>query len=178
MKGVIIYKGKYGSTEQYAQWLGINLHLPVMPADEFPTGKIKDFDFFLIGSSVYIGKLQISKWLKENETLLQDKKIFFFQVAATPPVEKQKLQLYFESGVPESIRQNCQVYFLHGKMIKSKLSFMDRVMLKMGASLTKDPVAKKKMLTDFDEVKKENIAEIVNAALKYSGSEEKKLQYA
>ena len=112
MKGIIIYKGKYGATEQYAQWLGIDLHLPVMPADEFPAGKIKDFDFLLIGSSVYIGKLQISRWLKENEIQLLGKKIFFFQVAATPPGEKQKLQVYFDSSVPESVRKNCQIFFL------------------------------------------------------------------
>lgn len=178
MKGIIIYKGKYGATEQYAKWLGINLKLPVMPSFEFPTGKIKDFDFLVIGSSVYIGKLQMSNWLKENETLLRDKKIFFFQVAATPPDEKQKLQVYFDSAVPKSIKKNCQVFFLQGKMNMSKLSFMDRFMLKMGAWLTKDPVAKKKMLTDFDEVKKENIAEMINSVLEYSGSKVKNLQYA
>ena len=29
MKGIIIYKGKYGATAQYAQWLGEELNFPV-----------------------------------------------------------------------------------------------------------------------------------------------------
>ena len=33
----------------------------------------------------------------------------------------------------------------------------------MGAKLTKDPVEKKTMLTDFDHVKKENIFPIIEA---------------
>ena len=44
------------------------------------------------------------------------------------------------------------IYFLHGRVIFKQLSWMDRFMLKMGASLEKDPITKK-----------ENIAEIVNA---------------
>ena len=28
MKGIIIYKSKYGATKQYADWLGELLHIP------------------------------------------------------------------------------------------------------------------------------------------------------
>jgi hypothetical protein len=48
-------------------------------------------------------------------------------------------------------------------MIMRNLSRWDRFMLNMGAKLTKDPVEKKTMLTDFDHVKKENIFPIIEA---------------
>jgi hypothetical protein len=41
------------------------------------------------------------------------------------------------------------------------LSGWDRFMLKMGAKLTKDPLEKKEMLTDFDHVKKEKVIPII-----------------
>ena len=105
MKGIIVYKGKYGATRQYAQWLGEELNLPVFPAADLQTDSLLQCDFIIIGSSVYIGKLQISKWLSNNQAAIRGKKIFFFQVAATPPEKKEKLNGYFRSGVPGEIRE-------------------------------------------------------------------------
>jgi menaquinone-dependent protoporphyrinogen IX oxidase len=161
MKGLIVYKGKYGATQQYAQWLGEELNLPVAASDNTNENDLSNYDFFVIGSSVYIGKLQIGKWLKANLASLKVKKIFFFQVAATPPDQKEKLETYIRSGVPEVIRNQCEFYFYAGKMIFNNLSWTDRFMLKMGARLTKDPAEKKGMLTDFNNVKKENISGLV-----------------
>ena len=33
MKGLVIYKGKYGATEQYAMWIGQELQMPVVSSD-------------------------------------------------------------------------------------------------------------------------------------------------
>ena len=167
MKGIIIYKGKYGATQQYAEWLGEELSLPVVTAQDIKEDQLKEYDFLLIGASVYIGKLQIQKWLKNNLAFIRGKKIFLFQVAATPPEEKEKRQAYNRSGIPEEIIKDCEFYFLPGRMIMQNLSWKDRFMLKMGARLAKDPVAKKTMLTDYDDVRKDNIAEILTVVRNY-----------
>lgn len=59
MKGIIIFKGKYGATGQYAEWLGKELGLPVFTPDNYRTEDIINCDFVIIGSSVYMGKLQL-----------------------------------------------------------------------------------------------------------------------
>ena len=177
MKGIIIYKGKYGATQQYAQWLGNELDLPVVSAELFSPEWLEKYNFFLIGSSVYTGKLQISKWLKEYLPVLQNKKIFLFQVAATSPDQKDKLKSYFQSGVPAEIIKNCEAHFLQGKMKVRELSWKDRFILKMGAWLTKDPATKKAMLTDFNNVRKENLTELLSSVRKHYSSLEKKLQF-
>jgi len=161
MKGIIIYKGKYGATQQYAEWLGSELKLPVAMADRIRGDSLMPYDFLLIGTSVYIGKLQIERWLKKNRGFIGNKKIFFFQVAATPPEERVKRQVYNESGIPKELVGNCQFYFLPGRMIMKKLSWLDSILLKMGAKLTKDPTEKKTMVTDYDNVRKEHIADIL-----------------
>lgn len=167
MKGIVIYKGKYGATKQYAEWLGQMFGLPVVMTDNINGNQLKEYDFLLIGSSVYIGKLQIQKWLKSNITFISDKKVFFFQVAATPPGEKQKRQAYNQASISEELRNRFEFYFLPGRLSMQKLSWVDRVMLKMGALLTKDPKAKKGMLTDYDEVTKDKIYGISAAVKKY-----------
>jgi menaquinone-dependent protoporphyrinogen IX oxidase len=171
MKGIIIYKGKYGATLQYAEWLGEDLRLPVRTAEHIKEAQLNQYDFLLIGSSVYIGKLQIRKWLERNRTFLRNKKIFMFQVAGTPPSEKEKRQTYNRSSIPEAIINSCEFYFLPGKMVVKKLSWKDRFMLKLGARSTKDPAAKKAMLTDYDDVRKENIEQLVNRVREFSASD-------
>jgi len=46
----------------------------------------------------------------------------------------------------------------------------------MGARLTKDPVEKKTMLTDFDNVKKENILPIVETVRNFTKLPEKQME--
>ncbi len=161
MKGLVIYKGKYGATKQYAMWIGQELQLPVASADRFPVDELLNYDYFILGSSVYIGKLEIKDWLKKNFYVLQNKMIFFFQVAASPVEQIEKRQSYNKASLPPSILKNIQFYYLPGRMIMRNLSGWDRFMLKMGAKLAKDPVEKKAMLTDFDHVKKEKVIPIM-----------------
>ena len=161
MKGLVIYKGKYGATKQYAMWIGQELQLPVASADRFPVNELLNYDYFILGSSVYIGKLEIKDWLKKNFYLLQNKMIFFFQVAASPVEQIEKREGYNKASLPPSILKNIEFYYLPGRMIMRNLSGWDRFMLKMGAKLTKDPVEKKAMLTDFDHVKKEKVIPIM-----------------
>jgi menaquinone-dependent protoporphyrinogen IX oxidase len=172
MNGIIIYKGKYGATEQYAHWLAEELQLPDINAEQLSSVKLRDYDVLLVGTSVYIGKLQIAGWLKNNLPLIRNKKIFLFLVAATPPGEKEKLDAYIRTGVPAELRANCEVFYLPGKMIMKNLSWTDRFMLKMGARLAKDPVDRKNMLTDFDHVRKDNLADLITAVKKMKSAAE------
>ena len=161
MKGIIIYKVKYGATKQYAEWLGTALGLRVIPANGISGPVLREYDYLLLGTSVYIGRLQVKKWLAKNVPFLAGRKVFFFQVAGTPPEVKEKRQLYNDDGVPKELAGNFEYYFLPGRLIMENLSWKDRWMLKMGAWLTKDPVEKKTMMTNHDDVKKENLAEII-----------------
>jgi len=163
MKGLVIYKGKYGATKQYAMWIGQELQLPAASADRFHANELIKYDYFILGSSVYIGKLEIKDWLKKNFYVLQNEKIFFFQVAGSPAEQIEKRESYNKASLSPAILKNIQFYYLPGRMIMRNLSGWDRFMLKMGAKLTKDPVEKKTMLTDFDNVKKENIIPLIEA---------------
>src|SRR6187399_1698756 len=176
MKGLVIYKGKYGATKQYAMWIGQELHLPVASADRFHTNELMNYDYFILGSSVYIGKLEIKDWLKKNFYVLQNKTIFFFQVAASPVEQIEKRQGYNKASLPPSILKNIEFYYLPGRMIMRNLSAWDRFMLKMGAKLVKDPMEKKAMLTDFDHVKKENILPIIETIRNFTKLPEKQME--
>ena len=176
MKGLVIYKGKYGATKQYAMWIGQELQLPVASADRFPVDQLPKYDYFILGSSVYIGKLEIKDWLKKNFPMFQNKKIFFFQVAGSPVEQIEKRESYNKASLSPRILENIQFHYLPGRMIMRNLSAWDRFMLKMGAKLAKDPVEKKTMITDFDHVKKENILPLIEAITILKGVNEPEME--
>lgn len=168
MKGLVVYKGRYGATKQYAMWIGEKLQLPVASADRFPISELSKYDYFIIGSSVYIGKLEIKDWVRKNLGVLSDKKIFLFQVAATPLDQIEKREIYNKASIPAEILEKSESYYLPGRMKVKNLSFWDRFMLKMGARLAKDPVERQKMLTDFNDVKKEYIDPLIGSVQKFT----------
>lgn len=177
MKGLVIYKGKYGATKQYAMWIGQELQLSVASADRFPLDELSKYDYFILGSSVYIGQLEIKNWLQKNFKVLQNKKIFFFQVAASPAEQLEKRESYNKASFPADILKKIQFYYLPGRMIMRNLSAWDRFLLRMGAKFTKDPVEKQKMLTDFNDVKKENIGSLVKAVQNFTNIYKPEIAY-
>ena len=160
MKGLIIYRGKYGATKQYAEWLSEDTAFPCVSAEKLDISKIKDFDTIIIGTSVYIGKLQIAKWLRQNWYLIKDKKIFLFLVAGTPPDQTEKLNGYIRAGVPKEIANKVVVSFLPGKLIIEELGRWDRFLLKMGSKIEAKDGAPK-ILVNYNNVKRENLKSLL-----------------
>lgn len=160
MKGIIIYKGKYGATRQYAVWLGNALELPVVPAGAETAMQLSDADFVILGTSIYIGKLQLKKWIKENQELLCTKKLYLFLVTGTSLDEKEKLVEYVRNNLPDEIRKRCKYFFFPGKLEFQKLSWQDKLLLKIGAWLskgTKDEIP----LADYNRVDRQYIEGLV-----------------
>jgi menaquinone-dependent protoporphyrinogen IX oxidase len=160
MKAVIIYKGRYGATKQYAEWLQEDLRIPAVCSDDVTT-QLSGSDIVILGSSVYIGKLELAKWLKRNLDTLRGKKLLFFVVCGTHANETEKLESYLATGIPKEMRSDVDAFYLPGRLDIGKLTWLDRFMLKMGAQLAKDPQVKKEMLTDYNDVKRQNLAALI-----------------
>jgi menaquinone-dependent protoporphyrinogen IX oxidase len=161
MKGIIIYKGKYGATRQYAEWLGSALGFSVFSAGQETKEELAAADYILLGSSIYIGKLQIREWLEKNGTLLADKKVYLFIVAGTPSNERSKLEGYYKTNVPPDLQRRTRCYFLTGKLEFKKLSWLDKLLLKTGAMLAKRS-GETISTTDYNEVRRENITSLID----------------
>lgn len=162
MQGIIVYQGKYGATAQYAEWLSHDLNFPAFSADKCTNTDLDGKQVIVLGTSVYIGKLQIAYWLREHANQLVDKKLYLYIVSGTPANETAALDAYVSNNVPEGIASTCRVYFLPGRLRYRGLSLRDKLMLKMGAWLSGSKEKRKKMLTDYDDVHKANLQQVLN----------------
>jgi len=166
MEGMVLYKSKYGSTADYAYWLGDTLGLYVVDIDKNNTD-LSVFDFLIIGAPVYMGKLIIKEWLQKNQTWLQHKNLFIFIVCATSPEEKDKQMLIVKDNIPSALIETSSVHFLPGRLVIKKLSWKDKWILKLSALLQKDPVKRKAIWRGIDGVKKENLHDITTQIQEY-----------
>ncbi|MDR6568244.1 flavodoxin domain-containing protein [Chitinophaga ginsengisegetis] len=167
MKGLIIYKGKYGATRQYSLWLGSMLGWPVIPAGSETAQQLADADCIILGSSIYIGKLQLRKWLEQHGDAIISKRLFLFLVSGTPSSDKGKLEGYLAANISESLRSRCVPFFLPGKLEFNKLSWIDKLLLTIGSKLASDKTDDISM-EDYNDVKKEHLEAIFNAVRKPS----------
>ena len=172
MKGLVIYKGKYGATAQYAAWLGEALYLPVVDSHHQSAGNLAPYDYLIVGSPVYMGKLLIKDWLEENEWVLLNKKLFIFIVSSVSPEEKARQETVLKNNLPETLVTNATIFFLPGRVVINKLSWMDKLTVRIGAIMEKDPKKKALMRRGFDGVKRENINDLIKNALQFSNSED------
>lgn len=163
MKGIIIYQGRYGATDQYAQWLAATLKFPMIKARDAEAVKLYGYDLVILGSSVYVGKLLISAWFKRNIPTLVQKKLMMFIVSGTTTHDDVARQKVIHDNIPPPVRDMIKVFFLPGRCVVSKLSWKDRLVLKMGAWLEKDPDKKAVMKNGFDEVDESSLALLIAA---------------
>ena len=170
LKGAIICKSRYGATRQYAEWLGDRMDLPIFDPDT-DKPQLKDFDYLLIGSSVYMGNMLIKNWLAGHKHELGSKKIFFFVVCATPDAEKDKQKKIATDNIPAGLLDDRSVFFLPGRLIINKLSWTDRLFLRLGAGLEKDPKKKAAMRHDMDGMDRRRLDPLIESAKAFIASQ-------
>ena len=162
VNGVVLYRGKYGATQQYAKWLGLETGFPV-----FNLAKEKvnptEFDFIILGSAVYAGRYYIVDWLNKNWPLLKDKPLVLFTVSGTAP-DHPDIKNYFNENLKSEMREKITYFPLRGKLDLNDLNWLMRLFFKMAAKSEKDEAARLRMKHGFDYVKKENIDPVLEAA--------------
>jgi len=170
MNGIIIYKGKYRATKDYAQWLSNELSLPLLISDDATATDITNVDFVLIGTSVYYGKFKIQNWLRKNVHHLKNKKIFLFIVCGTGDEEKEKQNKIIRDNLPPEIKQQCEIYFLPGRLIHKELTWMHKISMNLAGRFEKDPKRKEALQKDINGVRKENLLPLINVVNNYCSS--------
>ena len=104
MEGLIIFKSKYGSTEEYATWIAEETGFNKKSIKEVSKGDIDNAEIIIIGSPVMAGKYTISGWVKKHWHELKEKTVAFYSVCATNTNEKEQIEKFWEASFSKEIR--------------------------------------------------------------------------
>ncbi|MFC6639701.1 hypothetical protein GV827_15500 [Sulfitobacter sp. JBTF-M27] len=158
MNGAIFYATKYGSTGQYAHWIGIATHLPVYNiAKETPD--LSAYDFLVLGCPVLYNRLMFHTWAKQHAALIKTRPTILFTVSGAGP--GNKLDDWIANSLPTDIILHVRHFALRGRQDPAKLTFFDRTMLIIAGLLNRDRVAARDEMHGFDYMDKSSIAPIV-----------------
>ncbi len=161
MKGAIYFISKYGSTAQYANWIGRASGLPVRCVNNSNVDPMA-YDFLIIASPVVFGKLLIGEWVKDNLAAIDGKPVIMVTVSG--PQLDPDLDTWLGDSLPPELVSRMKHIALRGRRVFRNLTWYDRLMLRVEAMRARDQSARKEKLEDFDFVDKSCIYPVENLA--------------
>jgi len=129
MKGIIIYKSKYGAARQYARWISEETGFTCMDLKDADIRKISEYDAIILGGGIYASSIAGLSFLKKNISKLAGKKVIVYCCGASPFDKK-----YFDELKNRNMKgelSNIPVYYCRGTFDMNNMSFKDRTLCKM-----------------------------------------------
>lgn len=167
MNGVVVYKSRYGTTQQYAEWVRDELRIPMIDPERLDDRVLSVCDFLLIGTPVYMGKMLIRDWLGQNEQRLRGTRLFLFIVCTYfSDVEKQRVMI--KDNIPDGLLASCEVCFLPGRLIIDNLTSSDAMLLDLAAPPKPDEAEKETAMQAGDPVQEGNIIPLLETVRSFA----------
>lgn len=153
MSAIVVYKSKYGSTENYAKWIAKELECEAVDVKNVKINELEKYDKIVYGGGLYAEMIAGITIISKNLDKLKDKKIAVFTTGLTPLdcreyYDNMVAPKNFKGGVP----QNVKIFNFMGKMILEELTPVHKaaiVTLKKIMSAKKNPTEMEKLLIDL-----------------------------
>ncbi len=130
MNIIVIYKSKYGTTKQYAEWIAEELGCEAAEASRIKIDDMESCDVIVYGGGLYAECIDGIALINKNYDRIKDKNIIVFSVGLTDPGFKKYYDTVAEKNFSSEVRDNIQIFNLPGKMIIDELSLPHRGALK------------------------------------------------
>ncbi len=129
MKGIILYKSKYGATKQYADWIAERTGFSCIKTDDADTKEITGYDVIILGGGIYASGIAGLSFLKKNIGKLKDKKIIVFCCGASP-YEPNSYEAVVQHNLKGELA-GIPCFYCRGTFDMKEMTFKDRTLCKM-----------------------------------------------
>lgn len=87
MAGIILYRSKYGASEQYARMLAKETGFPMARLADVKPSALAAYSHVVLCSGVYAGRIAAAKFLRQNAAKLQGTRVALFAAGLSPADE-------------------------------------------------------------------------------------------
>ncbi len=168
MKTLIVYASKYGCTEKCANILAKKLtgEVEIINLKINENVDLSQYDKVIIGSSIYVGKIQkkVNEFCQSNLVSLKEKTLGFF-ICCMHEDEKAENQL--NNAFPlELLSSAVAKEYFGGEFRFKKMNFLEKFIVKKvnRAESNKPELDTSKDLSTISEEKIENFVQLINKA--------------
>jgi len=127
---VVIYKGKYGATEQYAKWIAQELACDMVDADHFMRRDFDKYDNIIYGGALQAGGIKGFELIKKNRMKLINKKIVIFAVGLNTDNKDNRIQVR-EINFDKMELAGMTLYYCKGAFDPERVKGMDRTIINL-----------------------------------------------
>lgn len=146
-KTVVVYKSKYGSAKQYAEWIAQELGADLFDRSKVRIEDLVKYDTIVYGGSLYaVGILGISL-LKDNFDALAGKKVIVFSVGASP-AHPEALESVRNENFTEAMKKQVSYFHLRGGFDYDKLTLFHKLMMQLMKLRIKSTAKKRELNND------------------------------
>lgn len=128
-KIVIVYSGKYGSTQRYACWLGKVFNAKVVDRKQMTIENLLYYETIIYGGALYAGGILGFDLVRDHFECLRGKHLIVFTVGASPADDEAMKNIKWHNFSVE-MEESIDHFHLRGAFDYTRLRFWDRV--KMG----------------------------------------------
>lgn len=129
MKGIIIYKSKYGATKRYAEWLSEETGFKNVEVSKIKGSDLSDYDVIIYGGGIYASGVAGIDFLRKNINKLANKKIIVFCDGASP--YEEKAFLYIKERVMKDDLKDIPFFYCRGAWDMEAMNLVDKNLCKM-----------------------------------------------
>lgn len=156
MKTIVLYRSKYGSTKNYANWIAEALSCEAIDAKGFDADKLKDYDTIIYGGGLYAEIIAGVSLITKNIEKLAGKKLIVFTTGLTPTDCREYYDgMVLEKNFKGDTKDKVKIFNFPGKMVYKELSLVHKTAiasLKKIMSKKENPTDMEKMLINLCDV--------------------------
>lgn len=156
MKPIVLYRSKYGSTKNYAQWIAEALSCEAIDAKGFDASLLKEYDTIIYGGGLYAEIIAGVSLITKNIEKLAGKKLIVFTTGLTPTDMREYYDgMVLEKNFKGDTKDKVKIFNFPGKMVYKELSLVHKTAiasLKKIMSKKENPTDMEKMLINLCDV--------------------------
>lgn len=139
MKGIILYKSKYGATKKYADWIAEETGFKSSEITKVKVSDLMPYDVIVIGGGIYASGIAGLDFLKKHIAALAGKKVIVFCDGASP-YEENAFHAIRKHNMKDKL-ENIPFFYCRGGWDMNSMTFVDRNLCKLlrKAVAKKDP---------------------------------------
>ncbi|PUU88456.1 flavodoxin domain-containing protein [Halanaerobium sp.] len=128
MKTLIVYWSKTGFVKKYAEWLADELEADIITGAEITTVKLKEYDSYIFGGSLYAGGINGANFIKKNIKEFQNKKTIIFATGASA-AKTNIIEEIKNKNFTAAEQESFEFFYLRGGFNYNKLGFKDKILM-------------------------------------------------
>ncbi len=136
-KIIVIYKSKTGFTRKYAEMIAEEIGCTTADYKTVTVETMSKYDTVIFGSRTHAGRIDGYKKAKELFDKSTSKNLILFATGATPNDAEDVIKDIWSQNLSADELENIPHFYMQSGLCYEKMSFMDKMMMKMVATMLK-----------------------------------------